>query len=208
MQARLGTMTSALIVIDVQESFRQQPIWAAISDPGIAAQVSQLVRAARSRGDLVVWVLHAEPGTGSAFDPAGGHVRLMDGLVPLDGEPVITKTSHNAFTTTNLQQLLTQRGIRELVICGIRTEQCCETTARVASDLGYQVTFVTEATAPNPIAHRDAAPGQSVEQLLADPRTLPASAVIERTEYALAGRFATTATIAEVREAAVSLTGS
>ena len=94
------------------------------------------------------------------------------------------------------------------MICGIRTEQCCETTARVASDLGYQVTFVTEATATNPIAHRDAPPGQSVEQLLADPRTLPASAVIERTEYALAGRFATIATIAEVLAAAGSLTGS
>ena len=117
---------------------------------------------------------------------------------PAPGEPVLHKTSHNAFTTTGLQQLLTQRGITELVICGIRTEQCCETTARVAFDLGYQVTFVTEATATNPIPHRDAPHDQTVEELLADPRTLPVSAVIERTEYALAGRFATIATIADV----------
>jgi hypothetical protein len=68
----------------------------------------------------------------------------------------------------------------------------------VASDLGYQVTFVTEATATNPIAHRDAPQGQTAGQLLADPRTLPVGAIIERTEYALAGRFATIATIAEV----------
>jgi hypothetical protein len=60
-----------------------------------------------------------------------------------------------------------------------------------------QVTFVTEATATSPIAHRDAPQGRTVAQLLADPRTLPASAIIERTEYALAGRFATIATIAE-----------
>jgi nicotinamidase-related amidase len=151
----------------------------------------------RARGDLVVWVLHSEPGSGTPFDPASGHVRYMDGLQPRAGEPELTKTSHNAFTTTNLQQLLTQRGITEVVVCGIRTEQCCETTTRVASDLGYQVTFVTEATATQPIAHRDAPAGQTVEELLADPRTLPASAVIERTEYALAGRFATIATIAE-----------
>ena len=45
-----------------------------------------------------------------------------------DGEPLIHKTSHNAFTTTNLQQLLTERGITDLTVCGIRTEQCCETT--------------------------------------------------------------------------------
>jgi nicotinamidase-related amidase len=80
-------MNRALIVIDVQESFRQQPMWAAISQPDIAGQVDRLVRAARARGDLVVWVLHSEPGTGTVFDPADGHVRLMDGLAPSEGEP-------------------------------------------------------------------------------------------------------------------------
>jgi nicotinamidase-related amidase len=188
----------ALIVIDVQESFRQQPQWAAISNPAVAARAADLVTAARARGELVVWVLHAEPGTGGVFDPARGHVRLMDGLAPRDGEPVLTKSSHNAFTTTSLAQLLTSRGIGELVICGIRTEQCCETTARLASDLGYRVTFVTEATATSPIEHRDAPPGRGLAEILADPRTLPAADVLARTEYALAGRFATIATVAEV----------
>ncbi len=191
-------MTRALIVIDVQESFRQRPLWQAISNPGIAGDAARLVDGVRASGDLVVWVLHAEPGTGGAFDPASGHVRLIEPLVPRPGEPVLTKTSHNAFTTTSLQQILTRAGITEVVICGIRTEQCCETTARVASDLGYDVTFVTEATATNPIPRRDAPEDQTVAELLADPRTLPVGAVIERTEYALAGRFATIATIADV----------
>ena len=188
----------ALIVIDVQESVRQQPQWAAISNPAVADRAADLVTAARARGELVVWVLHAEPGTGGVFDPARGHVRLMDGLAPRDGEPVITKSSHNAFTTTGLAQLLTSRGIGELVICGIRTEQCCETTARLACDLGYQVTFVTEATATSPIEHRDAPPGRGLAEILADPRTLPAADVLARTEYALAGRFATIATVADL----------
>jgi nicotinamidase-related amidase len=202
----LEDMTRALIVIDVQESFRQRPLWQAISNPHIADDVARLVDGVRAGDDLVVWVLHSEPGTGGAFDPACGHVRLIEPLAPRDGEPVLIKTSHNAFTTTRLQQLLTQRGITDLVVCGIRTEQCCETTARVASDLGYRVEFVTEATATNPIGHRDAPVEQSVEELLADPRTLPASAVIERTEYALAGRFATIATIEEVIGSPAALT--
>jgi nicotinamidase-related amidase len=205
-------MSRAFLVIDVQESFRQRPSWRTISNPGIVDQVNRLVSAARSGGDLVVWVLHSEPGTGTVFDPASGHVRLMDGLVPREGEPVITKTSHNAFTTTNLQQSLTALGIGEVVISGIRTEQCCETTARVASDLGFEVTFVTEATATNPIEHRDAPAGRGVAEILADPRTLPAEDVITRTEYALAGRFATIRTVAEVTaghpEPSDSLTGS
>jgi len=197
-------MTRALIVIDVQESFRATPLWETISDPKIADKVSRLVRHARRAGDLVVWVLHSEPGSGGAFDPALGHVRLMEELERReDAEPLIQKTSHNSFTTTNLQQLLTEHGVRELSVCGIRTEQCVETTARVASDLGYQVTFVVDATATNPIPHRDAPADQSVAELLADPRTLPADEVVRRTEYALAGRFATIATVDEVEAAAV-----
>jgi nicotinamidase-related amidase len=188
----------ALIVIDVQESFRARPLWRVVDNPEIVSRVGDLVAAARASGDLVVWVLHAEPGTDTVFDPANGHVRLMDGLVPEVGEPVLTKTSHNAFTTTNLQQTLTERGVREIVVCGIRTEQCCETTARIGSDLGYAVVFVTEATATFPSPHRSAPASQSVEELLADPRTLSAADMAERTEYALAGRFATIATVAEL----------
>ncbi|WP_181799417.1 cysteine hydrolase family protein [Kitasatospora acidiphila] len=191
-------MNSALIVIDVQESFRQRPDWAAVSNPDIVAQVNRLVEAARAKGDLVVWVMHAEPDTGTVFDPALGHVRPIEGLVPADREPIITKSSHNAFTTTNLQQLLTQRGINHLLISGIRTEQCCETTARVAFDLGYDVTFVTDATATNPIPHRDAPADRTMDEILADPRTLTTDEIIARTEYALAGRFATIATVKEL----------
>jgi nicotinamidase-related amidase len=197
-------MTRALIVIDVQESFRRLPMWAATSNPGIVEQVNRLVEAARGNGELVVWVLHGEPGTGTVFDPASGHVRLIDGLIPRAGEPVITKTSHNAFTTTNLQQFLTTRAVGDLVVCGIRTEQCCETTARVAADLGFDVTFVTDATATSPIEHRDAPAGRTVAEILADPRTLSTDDIVTRTEYALAGRFATIRTVAELTALAVT----
>ncbi|MER5335974.1 isochorismatase family protein [Micromonospora sp. NPDC002717] len=189
---------AALVVIDVQESFRQRPIWAYASNPDIVAQVGRLVDAARERGDLVVWVLHAEPGSGGVFDPAGGHVRLIEGLSAAPGEPTLVKTSHNAFTTTNLQQTLTMAGVREITVCGIRTEQCVETTARVGCDLGYEVTFVTDATVTFPTPHRDLPATATLEEVLADPRTLSNEDMIARTEYALAGRFATVRTVAEV----------
>jgi len=85
-----------------------------------------------------------------------------------------------------------------VVICGIRTEQCCETTARVASDFGFGVTFVTDATATSPIEHWDAPAGRGAEEILADPRTLKVDDILARTEYALAGRFATIRTVAEL----------
>ncbi|MFI5936405.1 cysteine hydrolase family protein [Actinoplanes sp. NPDC051494] len=191
-------MNRALVVIDVQESFRVRPSWRVVGDPEIGKAVQRLVDAARAAGDLVVWVLHAEPGSGNPFDPASGHVRLFDGLDRRPDEPLVTKTSRNAFTTTNLQQVLTTHRVRELTLCGIQTEQCVETTARVGGDLGYDVTFVTDATTTFPIAHRDAPADLTPEQLVADPRTLPVDAVVSRTEYALAGRFATIRTVAEL----------
>jgi len=193
-------MRSALVVIDVQESFRHTPLWGGVSNPDVVDDVNRLVTAARSRGDLVVWVLHSEPGSGTPFDPASGLVTLMAGLTAREpGEPILTKTAHNAFTTTNLQLLLTRVGIGHLVVCGIRTEQCCETTARLACDLGYEVTFVTEATATTPLPHRDAPAGRSLAEVLADPTTLSTDEIVRRTEYALAGRFARIATVAEIQ---------
>jgi nicotinamidase-related amidase len=174
-------MTRALLVIDVQESFRARESWSSFANPAIAEQVQQLVDAARAAGDLVFWVLHAEPGSGTVFDPARGHVRLMTELDRRPDESILVKTSINAFTTTNLAQQLVQRGIRELVVCGIRTEQCCETTARLAYDLGFAVTFVTDATTTSPAG------------------SLSAAQIIERTEQVLREReFATIASTAEL----------
>jgi nicotinamidase-related amidase len=192
----MGVMTSALLVIDVQESFRQRESWQAASDPDVADKVALLVEHARLHGHLVVWVLHAEAGSGTVFDPALGHVRLIDGLAPAAGEPVLTKTAHNAFTTTNLQQRLTERGVTDVAISGIRTEQCCETTARLASDLGYRVRFVLDATATQPLPRHD---GRG---------RFTAAEVQDHTAAALQGRFAEVVNLDEVLAGSVPVTAS
>lgn len=173
---------TALLVIDVQESFRAMPDWDDMANPKIADQVGRLVDAARAAGAFVVWVLHAEPGSDTVFDPASGRVQVLSEFTPdAADEPVVVKTSINAFTTTNLQQQLVQRGVREVVVCGIRTEQCCETTARVAADLGFDVTFVTDATTTSAIDG------------------LSAQDIIDRTERVLREReFATVTTTDEL----------
>jgi len=192
-------MKKALIVIDVQESFRQRPVWQAVSNPDIANRVNELVAAARVDGDLVVWVLHTEPGSGGVFEPTSEHVRLLPELDYRDGEPLLVKTSINAFTTTNLDQLLTRHGVRALRVCGIRSEQCVETTTRLGFDFGYEMTYVVDATATFPIPHPDAPADQTVAELLADPRTKSAADVVAHTALVLADRgFATVTTVAEI----------
>lgn len=160
--------------------------WAEASAPDIADRVATLVDHARAEGQEVVWILHSEAGSGTPFDPASGQVRLMDGLTPWAGEPLLYKTSHNAFTTTNLAQQLTSRGVTDVVICGIRTEQCCETTARLASDLGYRVRFVLDATVTMPLPLWDGTGTISAEDVLA------------RTASALQGRFADVVMVEDV----------
>ncbi len=182
-----NTTGSALLVVDAQESFRQRPAdWAATANPQVLDNIARLVDHARTVGDDVAWITHAEPGTAGVFDPALGFVHVVAELDPREHELQVTKTSINAFTTTNLHQQLTLRGIRRVVICGIRTEQCCETTARVASDLGYQVDFVSDATTTSGIG---AGPGYEAvtgEQLM------------RRTESILGARgFATILTTAD-----------
>jgi len=106
----------------------------------------------------------------------------MSFLDKRESDPLITKNTRNAFTSTDLEARLDAMGIERVVVCGISTEQCCETTTRVAADLGYEVDFVTEATATFPIG------------------SLSTDAIIERTEAVLRNRFARIATVADVKE--------
>jgi len=130
----------------------------------------------------VIYVLH-EDGDGP-FAAASGHVQPMAWLPPAP-DATFTKHVHNAFTDTGLQAWLAARGIDRLIVSGIRTEQCCETTTRVASDLGYTVDFVADATLTFAMTHPRDGRRYSSEEIKA------------RSELVLAGRFARIASVEE-----------
>lgn len=176
---------AALLVIDVQDSFKlDEARWARRSTPDFESNLARLIRAFREAGRPVIFVLHSDNDDGFAID--GPHYKLMDFLEPKPGERIIHKTTRNCFTSTNLQATLKDLGVSRLAISGIQTEQCCETTARVAADLGFAVDFVTEATATFPIPNH--ATGEE----------LPVESIIERTEYVLRHRFAEIVTVDEL----------
>lgn len=147
-----ASSATALLVIDAQESFRlRADDWASTANPAVLENIALLVAHAREIGDSVVWITHSEPGSGGAFDPARGFVRVMEELAPLASEAALTKTTINAFGSTDLEERLRRAGVDRVVVCGIRTEQCCETTTRVAADLGFDVEFITDATTTSAI---------------------------------------------------------
>ena len=176
MDIKTGIKQSALLVIDAQDSFMAGPRWQRRNNPAFEDNVQKLIEGYRAAGLPVFFFLDSDDS--EYFEPSSPYFKLMDFIEPKPTEPVIIKTSRNCFTTTNLDYLLRRADVRRVVVTGIKTEQCCETTTRVASDLGYEVDFVTEATLTFPIPHPDGT------------EELPVDEVVRRTEYALRNRFA------------------
>jgi nicotinamidase-related amidase len=176
---------SALLVIDAQDSFKAGPRWQQRSNPAFEKNVSSLIEAYRAAHLPVVFFLHTD--SDAAFAKDSPSFKLMDFLKPGKDEPVMVKNTRNCFTSTTLQPYLIEKGVRRVSITGIQMEQCCETTARIAADLGYAVDFVTEATLTFPIPNWDK-PGEE----------LGVDAIRERTEYALRRRFARITTVAQL----------
>lgn len=166
---------TALVVVDVQESFRHRPYWSDEDVPRFMERVQALVDGARARRIPVVQIFHVE--RAGVFSLSSGYVRTMEG-VEIRADVRFEKRSHSALVGSGLDVWLVQQGIGRLIVCGIRSEQCCETTTRHASDLGYEVGYVTEATLTWEMTDRSG-------------RAWSAEEIKARTELVLDGRFAT-----------------
>lgn len=136
---------SVLIVIDAQKEYTE----GRLPLPGAAAALGAIGRLlARARaGDVpIVHVMHAGRG-GSLFDPDGPTFPAADKAVPGPGEPVVRKGLPNAFAGTDLAAHLTATDRKNLILCGFMTHMCVDATARAATDAGYRVTVLSDATA-------------------------------------------------------------
>lgn len=76
----------------------------------------------------------------------GGH-EIIPELTPREGEPVIDKPGKNSFYATDLDLVLRNRGIERLIVCGVTTEVCVQSTVREANDRGYECLVVEDAVA-------------------------------------------------------------
>ena len=182
--------STALLVIDVQESFRQRPYFDERELPAFFERCRVLIDGFEAAGLPVVRVLHAD-GDGPFAKDSGFVVPMAE--LAYEPAAAFEKNVHSAMIGTGLHGWLTARGVSRLAVCGIRTEQCCETTTRNASDLGFEVDYVTEATLTFPMT-------------TAAGRVVPVDEIRERTELVLADRFATIVTAADaVRRANAAL---
>jgi nicotinamidase-related amidase len=129
--------STALVVIDVQKAFDDAAHWGRRNNPACEANVEALIEAWRAAGRPIVFVRHE-------FE-----THDWDFKDTITGEPdlLVSKTVHSAFYgSPDLHDWLRSRGLDAFAVCGITTDHCVETTARMGGDLGYEVLVVLDAT--------------------------------------------------------------
>ena len=173
-----------LIAIDVQVGFLE-PAWGATDNPAAENNIRSLLALWRGLEWPIVLVRHNSLEHGSPLSPTHPGNAFQEGI---DGphDLLVTKSVNSAFYgQPDLHQWLSNNGHTDLVICGLTTNHCCETTTRMAGNLGYDVTFVADATRTFDRKHPDG--------------SLISAAEIARSSAAsLHGEFARVTTTAEV----------
>ena len=136
---------SALVMIDLQNTYREGVMRLENVEPAIAAARLLLDRA-RQAGVPVFHIQH-NAGPGSPYDVSAPIGAISDAVAPIGDEPVIVKAYPNAFVGTDLQARLEAAGVTSLILAGFMTHMCINSTARGAFNLGFSPTVVAETTA-------------------------------------------------------------
>jgi nicotinamidase-related amidase len=135
-------MKSALLVIDMQRALCTGD-GAAFDIEHVTERINELSARARAAGSPVVLVQHEEGAGPLQYGAAGW--QLADGLATAASDLRVRKTTPNSFYRTELQDRLQERGVGRLVVCGLQSDYCVDTTVRQALALGYAVVLVADA---------------------------------------------------------------
>jgi nicotinamidase-related amidase len=155
-------MKTALLIIDMQQGLCEGEGRAWQSDM-VIARINQVAARLRAAGAPVVFIQHES--TAGYLEHGTREWQLADGLQVQPGDLRVRKKTPDAFLNTDLEALLKARGVEDVIVCGMHTEFCVDTTTRRALALGYPVTLVADAHtsagnevlgAPQVIAHHNA----------------------------------------------------
>lgn len=175
-------MTTALLVIDVQQALCSGP-YEAFESRHVVDRINHVIRVARQAGTAIVFIQHEEEGGPLAYESDGWKLDAE-----LDAQPsdlYVRKTASDAFHNTELHAILQTRNVTALVVCGLQSEFCVDTTTRRALALGYPVTLVADGhstmdngilTAAQIIAHHNATL-KNLDSFGLRVRTMPAAEV-------------------------------
>jgi nicotinamidase-related amidase len=177
---------AVLLLIDVQSGFTD-PTWGPRNNPDAERNMAKLLAAFRAAGRPVIFIQHVSQNPESPLR-AGQPGNQINPLVAPKGERIFQKTVHSAFINTPLERTLRGSAQDTLVICGITTDHCVSTTARMAGDMGFDAYVVDDAC-------------HCFDRPTHDGRVIPAQQVHEAALASLHDEFATVITTRAVLDA-------
>jgi nicotinamidase-related amidase len=137
---------TALLVVDVQQAFADADHWGPRNNPAAEENIGALIAAWRAASRPVVFVRHDSTEPDSPLRP-GLPGNALQPIVSGEPDLLVTKHVNSAFHgDPDLAGWLRERDARGIAVCGITTNHCCDTTARVGANLGFDVLFAIDAT--------------------------------------------------------------
>lgn len=157
-------MTRALVLVDIQLDYFPGGAFPLVEPLAAATAARSVLDAFRASGELVVHVFHVSTDPDATFfRPGTAGIDFHELVEPAVGETVLEKHRPNSFIDTGLRAVLDDAGVSELVIVGMMSSMCIDSTTRAAHELGYRCTVVSDACAAPDLRYGDTVvPGASV----------------------------------------------
>ena len=176
---------TALLLIDLQNDYFKGGSAPLVGSAEAVAQAAALLGAARTAGLPIFHVQHLSVRPGATFFvPGTAGAEIHPSVAPRAGETLVQKNFPNSFRATTLLESLQAKDIKHLIVAGMMTHMCVDSSVRAAFDHGFKVTLAHDACATKDLA-RGAA-------------TLPAATVHDAFIAALHGLFCDARTSAEI----------
>ena len=178
-------MNQALLLIDIQNDYFPGGAMELVGSPAAGVQAGKLLQAFRQKARPVIHIQHISTRPGATFFlPDTPGVEIHGSVAPKAGETVFQKNYPNSFRETPLLEHLRKHQITQLVIAGMMTQMCVDSTTRAAADLGFQCVLAHDACATRGLSFGG--------------KTVPAESVQTAFLAALNGLFAKVQSVEEV----------
>lgn len=141
-------MSRTLVVIDIQNDYFTDGAMPLVGAEAAAERAAEVLAHFRRTGDPIVHVQHLWDDPDAPFmRPGTRGIEIHDSVRPLADEPVVTKTTPNAMLAPDFVELLEGQASREIVVLGMMTSMCVDSTVRAAADAGFSIVLVHDACA-------------------------------------------------------------
>lgn len=141
-------MSRTLLIVDIQNDYFPGGAYPLVGPDEAAAAAARVLAAFRASGEPVIHVQHVWDAPDAPFmRPGTRGIEIHEAVAPRGDEPVMRKTEPNAFLGTDLDERLAALGADELVVVGMMTSMCIDSTVRSAAERGLSVRLVHDACA-------------------------------------------------------------